>query len=646
MKFKTDIEGLRGVAVLLVVLAHAGAPGLAGGFIGVDIFFVISGFLITALLTDELRESGRIDYWAFYARRARRLAPALLVMIALVTLAALWLLPRDVLTLQLTSAFWAVLWAANFHFTFAGFEYFGTGANGSLFLHTWSLAVEEQFYLVWPALIALLWRRFGTGISTLAWITIIGFMLSLAMLSHNAEAAYYLMPSRLWQLSLGGLVYRMSAGPWLTRPWIPGLAGGIGVVFLAASLVWIDGSRPYPGWDALFPTLAAGCLLVSGFSRAGWVPRLLSLQVLRLPGRISYSWYLWHWPFLMIMPVMGLGTPTMPLTLGLVLISFLVAWASYIWVEAPARRSSRSSRDSVLLALFASVIVAALLLVLGSLERPAPEAWADSLEGRVGAAISVPEIYSRPGCDDWYSSSDLVPCASGKVAEGSVAPEGVVVFIGDSVGAQWLPALEKVADQWRYRLIVLTKSSCPIADVPFVYPRINRRFTECEEWRQKAIEFVEANSPDIVVIGSTQYDFTEKQWRDGTVRIVNLLAAPERPVLILAPTPILPFNAPLCVITTGRLVGDSLQAPDCASPLAKSDSTTVTAYLRSAVVSGGQGEVVYLNDLVCPDQQCRALINGRLVYRDEQHLNADFVESLTPAVALRLRSAIETIRNR
>lgn len=150
LRFRTDIEGLRGLAILLVVLAHAGVPGMSAGFIGVDVFFVISGYLITGLLTEELRAAGRVDYWTFYARRARRLAPALLLMVLLVGGAAILWIPRGEVLPQVTSAIWALLWASNLHFALGGIEYFAADTSANLFLHTWSLGVEEQFYLLWP----------------------------------------------------------------------------------------------------------------------------------------------------------------------------------------------------------------------------------------------------------------------------------------------------------------------------------------------------------------------------------------------------------------------------------------------------------------------------------------------------------------
>ena len=646
MRFKPEIEGLRGVAVLLVVLAHAGTPGFAGGFVGVDIFFVISGFLITGLLLEELRDSGRIDYWSFYARRARRLAPAMLVMIATVSAIAIAVVPWVTLEAQISAALWAVLWAANVHFSFGGFEYFGGGPGENLFLHTWSLAVEEQFYLLWPALIALLWRRGGVGIGPLAAATVLGFFVGLALLAWNANAAYYLMPSRLWQLSLGGLVYQVAMKAELSRGRAPTAAGWLGAGLLAVSLYWIDGSRPYPGSDALLPSAAAACLLFAGFNGAGVVSRMLAAQMLRLPGRISYSWYLWHWPFLLILPVMGVGKPTPHMTAGLVLASFLVAWISHGWVEEPFRRTRKAPRRTVAMALLASASLAIALLWAGHVTAPSEEQRDGTLEAKVFASIRVPGVYARQDCDQWYRSSDLVPCTVVARDAGAAGSQGVIVLIGDSVGAQWLPALEATARKWRHELVVLTKSSCPVVDVPFFYARINRRYTECEDWLRKAIAYVETKSPAVVVIGSSQYEFTGEEWEQGTRRMVDRLAGGSRPVLILAPTPLPGFHGPRCVVARGRLVNGRMDAPACTALLRDTDPADTIGHLRNAVATGVRAEVVYLNDLVCQHGQCSALKDGLLVYGDEHHLNAEFVETISPEVELRLDSALERLKNR
>jgi peptidoglycan/LPS O-acetylase OafA/YrhL len=637
VKFRPDIEGLRGIAVALVVLSHAGSPGFSGGFIGVDVFFVISGYLITGLLTQELARTGRIDYRDFYARRVRRLAPALVAMVVAVCALSMAVLSGEILSLQLRTAFWALLWSSNFHFVFAHFDYFGVAAQQSLFLHTWSLGVEEQFYLVWPVLLALAWRRWGAGFGWLAWLTLLSFGGSLAWMAVDALGAYYLMPARLWQLALGALAYRVleqrgpgadpRIGPWL---------GWAGLALLLASLVMIDGTRAYPGAWGLLPALASVLLLAAGATGAGPVTRLLSGRGLRLPGRISYSWYLWHWPVLMAVPLVAPWPLRGWQTGGLVLVSFLLGWLSHRLVEQPFRRSGKaSSRDVVVAGVCVSLGLAAMLHLAAEsgLRRLQPAAAGAGLAQTVAALVTLPAVYSDKRCDQWYSSSELVPC------DQAVGPgqQGRIVLLGDSVGTQWSPALEAIARSRGMQLRVLTKSSCPIVDEPFVYGRLNRRFTECEHWREQALAHIEAIRPDIVVIGSTSgYDFSARQWREGSRRIVERLSAAAGAVVVLAPTPMLPFNGPDCVAREGRLAAGVMEVEGCSAALAGSENAQVLEALRDAVAGVPRARLVSMNDLVCREGTCRAYRDRQLVYRDNQHINASFAASLGPAMDARL----------
>ncbi|KFL35880.1 hypothetical protein N788_06300 [Arenimonas donghaensis DSM 18148 = HO3-R19] len=626
---------MRGVAIGLVVLAHAGVPGLSAGFIGVDVFFVISGFLITGLLTQELDATGRVDYWAFFARRARRLAPAALLMIVVVAGLALWRLPAAALDVHLASAFWAVLWSSNLYFAFAGFDYFGAAANDSLFLHTWSLGVEEQFYLLWPLVVVVAWRLGGTGMRWLAGLSLLGFAASLAILAWDANAAYYLMPSRLWQLALGGLAYRYASRQdgWRHSPDVFGV---IGVLLLGAAMWWIDGTRPYPGLDALLPTLGAACLLLATCGPQGRVASVLGSRALRLPGKVSYSWYLWHWPFLLFLPAMGLGTPGPWLGLGLVLASLLVSLASYAYVEQPFRRRREHPRRAVGLAVLACLVVAGLLQLAAWPLRGQQEHARAEIDALVRSRIFVPSIQGRPECDRWYYSAELVPCELAGPDDAS----GVLVFIGDSVGAQWLPAIEQVARQRGLKVVVLTKSACPIVDEPYFYERINQRFTVCEQWRKAAVQYVQARKPALVVIGSSRYPFSAEQWREGTRRMLLALGAPGRPVAVIAPTPLLGYHNPICLIAQGRLQDGVLVAPACTEPLAEPRPGGAVDSLRAAVASVPGTGLVEMNDLVCPDGRCDGLVRGHITFRDDQHLNAGYVMDLAPAFARRLEHAL------
>jgi peptidoglycan/LPS O-acetylase OafA/YrhL len=365
--FRPDIEGLRGVAVLLVVLFHAGLVAVPGGFIGVDVFFIISGFLITGLLVREHERNGRIDLGAFYARRIRRLAPA--AFLVLVTILPVSYLVLDPLTRGevLLDGSAAALSVSNLRFAAEASDYFAPASAPSPVLHFWSLSVEEQFYLVWPALLIagmLLGSRFrlrrGGAIVLVALVFVGSFAASLALTETSPGAAFYLLPTRAWELAAGALLALLPAvAVTRSRPAVAGAAvvGWLGLLAIAAAAIALDGSVAYPGLAALLPAAGAVALIAGGRARVG-PGRLLEAPPLRFLGRISYALYLWHWP-LLVLGAAALGPLTPAGAAGLVGLALLLATASTFLVEEPIRRGLPApTRRALSLGLSAILIVA------------------------------------------------------------------------------------------------------------------------------------------------------------------------------------------------------------------------------------------------------------------------------------------------
>ncbi|MFN8622317.1 MAG: acyltransferase family protein [Chloroflexota bacterium] len=334
---RTDIEGLRGIAVLLVVLFHAGPFAFTGGFIGVDVFFVVSGFLITGLLLRARERDGRIGLTTFYARRMRRLLPAgAVVIVVTLLLSIVAVAPLDLPGVAIDGAS-AALSVSNLRFASQG-GYFDAGGAPSPFLHFWSLSVEEQFYLFWPVLLVLVTRmrrpRIGAGV-TLAVIAVLSFAACVLQTASDPNAAFYLLHTRAWELALGGLL--TVAWPALDRGGRAlGLLGWAGLVAVLAASVVFDESTPWPGTAALLPVLGTVALLASGTQ--AWGPgRLLSVGPLRFVGRVSYAFYLWHWP-LLVLPAAWVGEElAVGVRLGLVGVAFLLACVSTLLMEEPIR---------------------------------------------------------------------------------------------------------------------------------------------------------------------------------------------------------------------------------------------------------------------------------------------------------------------
>lgn len=644
MNHRKDVEGLRAIAILLVVASHVGLPGLAGGFIGVDVFFVLSGFLITGLLVSEHQRTGKLDLMRFYSRRFRRLLPALALMLLLTGWLATQLIPITQQPEHALAGITAALWLSNLHFAFSTIDYFA--AHDSLYLHTWSLGVEEQFYLIWPLLVAF---SLSTGVAGGRRTRALMISLAAASLAaclafswSSTLLAFYLMPMRVWQFALGALVWlyfvKGKAGSSLDEASLIRLStisawSGLLLIFTAASL--LNSDTRYPGLWALLPTLGTCLVLASGsMATPASIPiRALSQPPMQWLGRMSYGWYLWHWPLL----VLGASVFDMSngrIRLALVGCALAIAWLSYHLIEQPVRRARRwpfTPLKTILL----SLAVMSCLAALGF--RWMESAIKNASEWSSNHVITVPQIYAMD-CDRWYHSADLTPCIF--EPETSHTPP-TVVLMGDSIGLQWFPAFSRLAQKYEWRLVVLTKSSCAIVDEPFYYQRIGREYTECSLWRQAALSYIAELNPKAVVIGSSaSYDFNKEQWTNGSRRVLARLSAVADNVGILRATPVLPFSGDVCMSFHTPLRDWLAQNSRCTAPAANAQHDAVIDHLRVAAQTLSNVSIIDMNDAVCPHGLCQAERDGVLTYRDTQHLNAEFVENLAAPLDLHLREAM------
>jgi len=651
MTHRPDLQGLRAIAVLLVVLSHTGMACLSGGYVGVDVFFVLSGSLITGRLLDEHASGGRIDLPRFYARRLRRLLPGLATMLIGVTLLARGLLSPAEFGGQAASLPWASSWSSNVFFALSTTDYFGDLRGRDLFLHTWSLGVEEQFYLVWP-LILLAALTVARGRSTGAcarvpWIAIATVGIA-SLLLHAYWAlgqpllAFYLAPARFWEFAAGAGVaaWQHARGTARARRTRPGEHDALplqmaGIVLILASALAFGPQTSAHTLACAIPAIGAMCVVAARRDgSAQGLPSLLSRPALVWIGDRSYAWYLWHWPAIALGASLGLAGETWQ-ACAWAAGSLVPAATAYRLVELPIWRGGLArypARPTILAGTLASVFLFAAawaLLPDGAASVTDPRA---SLAAR--ARADMPPLY-RADCDDWFASAALKPCVYGN-------PQGAhtAVLIGDSIGTQWYGVLPEIFRTPAWRLVVLTKSACPMVDEPIFYTKIGRNYTVCAQWRDAAIAYVTALRPDVAFVGSSaEYAFSRQQWTAGSVRLLERLAAGAKRTVVIAGTPGLSFDGPGCLERRAARVSlVELAAGDlCAQVGGTAHAAQVGTWLGEAARRVPRTALLDLADVVCPGGRCSALdAAGVPVFRDRQHLTDRFVRGRAEQVRQRL----------
>jgi peptidoglycan/LPS O-acetylase OafA/YrhL len=435
MNFRPETDGLRALAVVPVILYHAGVAGFTGGYIGVDVFFVISGFLITSILTGELSE-GRYSIVNFYDRRIRRIMPALLLVIVCSGIAA-WiiLLPADLDRFSISAIAAISFWSNLFFWRESG--YFDTETALKPLLHTWSLAVEEQFYIFFPLLLALLWR-FGKTVTGLSLAAICALSLGLGFLGFvTPDAVFYLLPTRAWQLMLGAL-----AALYMMSPHHPGMLGNVmallGLALIVMSIPVLTQDTPFPSLLSLASTLGAALVLVFEH-RGSWTFHILANPLCRGIGLISYSAYLWHQPLFAFARYLAQDAPSLVVMAALSLASFALAWASFRYVETPIRQSYNRRMVFTGTAVLSAIVVT--MGLAGWLSQGAPGRY-DPRHQAIFAQFEQPGDYVSA----YFNQQS-------KAEFDSRDPRRKLLIIGDSYGQDMANAVHETDLKDQYQLI-------------------------------------------------------------------------------------------------------------------------------------------------------------------------------------------------
>ncbi|MGE0684050.1 MAG: acyltransferase family protein [Candidatus Binatia bacterium] len=641
--FRPDIQGLRALAVLYVVLYHAKLPFFEGGYIGVDVFFVISGYLITGLLVRELEQKGRINFLTFYERRIRRLLPAAIVVLTTTVVATRILLSPLEQQELVRSVLFSALYASNLWFALETTDYLAGDVHLNPLLHTWSLSVEEQFYLLWP-LLMLLGARIGSASEcrksltiTMGTVLLLSLGLALWVIEISPPWAFFGSPMRAWEFAVGGLAFMGNAYfakfPLLVKDALALV--GFAAIILAGVL--FNEHTHFPGVAVLVPVLGTMLVIIASVGNPGRVVRCLDIPVVQTIGDLSYSWYLWHWPVLVFLAVTV--TPlNLVERLGGVLFSLVLAWLTYNLIENRVRFSPlvtavplRSLALGICLTLIGAGSAVALRTVAkSSLNAPNQAEYAH-------AHRDLPKVY-RDGCHASYSQEEIGECAYGDITAGRT-----MVLFGDSHSAQWFPALEKIALEQGWRLVSLTKSACPSAAVTSHV--LGREYKECQHWRTRVLQRIREEHPALVVLAnwsgyvkeSTQdRDVTAGEWQKGMHQTLASLQQTGASIIVLRDTPWPGFNVPTCL---SRASWWSQDISSCNFDRREALDSVVFELDRKAVAGLDKVDLVDISDLVCTGAQCQAVIGGQIAYRDDQHLTTTVSASFASVLANQFRQA-------
>jgi len=648
VEFRPDIEGLRGIAILLVLLFHAGLPWTPGGFVGVDVFFVISGFLITGKLWRESQQPGGLNITRFYAWRIRRLLPAALVAVALISLFGLLLAaPLDRSELAADGAA-SALSLANMRFI-GSVDYFAATSSPSPFLHFWSLSVEEQFYLVWPALIVLLtWR--GGGSRRLIAALLIGvaasFALSMWLTDASPARAFYPLPTRVWQLGVGGLLALIGVMGTSRRA---GALAWAGLAAVAVAGVALTAEMPYPGLAALLPTAGAIALLYGGAAPGG-PARLLAAAPLRFLGKISYSLYLWHWP-LLVLPIMFLERALTGVEIvASVAVAIGVSWLSWRFVEQPFRYGDRSRRATSWSAIRIGVagILSVVLFTQGlAAALPSSAVAVQPTPGPSGSPVASDGPITLP--------ADLTPTlASARDDEERLRSDGCLAFervttppdceygvkgsaitialVGDSHASHWFPAIEAVALERGWRLLTFVKVSCSFTTLAQRNLALKREYRECTAFNEATVARLNQIKPALTII------VNRRTFRPITEGITSALAGAALGEMvaripgataILVDTPEPGRDVPACLSKHPSDIRACLFTQDAA------DNREIGIAERvAAEVSGAT--LIDLTSEICGAWPCSPISESVLIYRDEDHMTETFSRSLAAPLGVEI----------
>jgi peptidoglycan/LPS O-acetylase OafA/YrhL len=692
------VQALRAVAVLLVLAFHIWPARVPGGYVGVDVFFVISGFLITGHIVRDI-DGGRFGLGRFYVRRARRLLPAAMVVLLVVSVAVVLLLPYPKWVSSAQQVLASAGYVQNWVLAGSDIDYLTPQSAPTAVQHFWSLSVEEQFYFVWPVLLAgaaWLTRRHRTRVRRLALggvmlaVTVVSLVYGLWATAADPAGAYFFSTTRVWEFAAGGLLaLAMQSGVRAAgerHHVLAGLLSWTGLAAIAVSAMLYTERTAFPGHAAALPVAGALAVIAAGPVRGRWSPApFVRLRPTQLIGDMSYSLYLWHWPLVVLVPVV-LGEPRLGRLdkVGVLVLSLVLAWLSLTLVENPLRRGR--DRDPRVRrwrpgAAFATVTAATLgvVAVSGGAWLYVDRRVSDARELAVRAIADDVRCFGAaqladPGCAPPFGDDVVTPDPAGVLADmraseawrrcfasreddvlktcsfGPADAGTHVVLFGDSHALQWFSAVQEVARQQGWRLTTILRASCTPSSA-FMIRRGAIEANRCHAWATEAIARIEADPTVDAVLTSA---FNNKKWKAEPERGLDAygagvqgyrdtwarLTSGGQRVVVLRDTP-RPLGRMLrCVAEEpsgegcGRSRGPALRRSD---DWARRPDPMLAA---AATARPGSVHVVDLTDAFCGPSTCPAVVGNVLVYADSNHMTPTFARTLVTPLRERLRVAL------
>ena len=659
---------MRAIAVLAVLLYHLWPSRLPGGFIGVDIFFVISGFLIVGNLLREAETTDRIRLWPFWSRRAKRLLPAALVVLAATTIGILVWLPQSFWIQYLREVIASALYVQNWVLAADSVDYMAQNNTPSPVQHFWTLSVEEQFYIVVPILMVLLIlvaRRTATNRRRtlavgLAVVTLASFAFSIYFTATNPPAAYFVTTTRAWEFGLGGLVAFL---PVVTSRRWGSAAFLVGALGTLAALLLLNSTVPFPSYTALWPVLAACLMIMGGAALASPVHWLVASRPVQFLGATSYSAYLWHWPLIVILP-WAIGAPlTTPLRVAILIATLALAWASTRFIENPVRYSPRllgGSRKPSTVTAWSAAGIALVVAIAGSgiavieVRRAESASLAASVDQNClgapagldrscddtdyGFIIPDPVIAhdddgNRPECWAGAEVSVLDVCTLG--------PEDAtttLIAVGDSHNNALISAYAEIATERGWRIDVAGHNGCYWTAAVQVKPT-ELQLTACEAWKVSLREHLADHPEYDAVVTTNQRVTTQPMGEDPqaleVAGMVDEWRASPLPVIAIRDVPRLQDDIVACVVDN---------TDDPATACSRTPAAALGDHESLLVAAQTTGvPVVDLTDVFCSTGRCIPVIGGVMAYRDADHVTGTFAATLSGILGDRIDAALRAL---